>query len=163
MTKDNRCLQLAIPQYDKFIGKVLDIIGAPELLEIEQFSSFKKLGEHTAEMTDHIQNQISQKNVDEWMALFEEADLPCEKAYLWDEIIEDEHAWANDYLRKVTFDNGNEGVLVNTPVKFANDEEDRFTLGPKLGEHTEEVLLSLGYSKEDVKAMAENKDVKVRV
>ena len=161
MTKDNRCLQLAIPQFDKYIGLVSEIIGAPEIMENEKFNSFRNLKENTADLTDLIQAKISTKNVDEWMEIFEKADLPCEKAYLWDEILEDEQAWANDYLRKVEFPNGNKGVLVNTPVKFTNDKEDGFKLAPKLGEHTAEVLLSLGYTQEQVDTMAANKDIKI--
>ena len=33
------------------------------------------------------------------------------KAYLWEEILEDEQAWANGYLRKVKYPSGNERAL----------------------------------------------------
>ncbi len=161
MTKDNRCLQMAIPQYDKYIRQLLDIIGIPELIEDDRFSTFKNLKGNTALLTDLIQERILGKNVDEWLQLFEEADLPCEKAYLWDEILEDEQAWANDYLRKVEYANGNSGVLVNTPVKFKYDVQDDFRLAPKIGEHTEEILASLGYSESEMASMHEAKDIKI--
>ncbi len=125
MTKDNRCLQLAIPQYDKFIVKVLELIGIPEVAEDERFKSFKGLKENTSVLTGIIQSAIEKKDVDEWLSLF------------------------------------NEGVLVNTPVKFKHHTEEEFRLAPLLGEHTEEVLMTLGYGESEIRRMAEDKVVRM--
>ena len=102
-----------------------------------------------------------EKTLDEWSALLEEADLPFEKVQSCEDILEDEQAWANDFLFKTKYANGNEGVLVNGPVKFKTMGIKEYTPAPRVGEHTEEVLKELGYTEEEILNMVNSQAVKL--
>ncbi len=65
----------------------------------------------------------------------------------------DPQAWENNYLRKIKLECGEELIVPCTPVQFDSVPEADFNLAPHLGAHTKEVLMSLGYSAEEVDAM----------
>lgn len=67
---------------------------------------------------------------------------------------------ANDYLFKTKYDSGNTGVLVNSPVKFSESGLRPYKAAPKIGEDTETILTSLGYSKEEIEEMREEEAIK---
>lgn len=70
------------------------------------------------------------------------------------EALADPQAWENNYLRKVNLENGDELILPCTPVQFGSFPEADFNLAPHLGANTREVLLSLGYSDEQITELA---------
>lgn len=158
--KDGRWIQLALVQYDKWLGKFCNVIERPQLLEDERFNKMKNMVNHVKEMVEIVQEAMLQKTLDEWSVLLEEADLPFEKMQLCEDILNDEQAWANEFLFKKTYDSGNTGVLVNTPIMFRNMGIKEYVAAPKVGQHTEEVLKDLGYSEEQVKSMIEEKAVR---
>ncbi|NLK72444.1 MAG: CoA transferase [Clostridiales bacterium] len=159
LTKDNRCLMVAVAEYDKYFTKFVETIGIPEIGNDENYCKLANLGSKNVELIEMISKQIEQKNIDEWLEIFANADLPCEKAYLWEEILEDEQAWANGYLRKVKYPSGNERALPAMPVTFKNAGRPEHKIAPSIGENTDEILLSLGYSEDEIKEMKENKDI----
>ena len=65
----------------------------------------------------------------------------------------DPQAWENNYLRKIKLECGEELIVPCTPVQFDSMPEADFNLAPHLGANTKEVLMSLGYSAEEVDAM----------
>ena len=93
---------------------------------------------------------MMKKNIDEWSALLEEADLPFEKLQTVNDILECEQAWANNYLFKTKYSNGNEGILVDTPVRFETMGIKEYMPAPKLGEHSEQILENIGYTADQI-------------
>ncbi len=158
--KDGRWVQIAVIEYNKYFEKFVKTIGREDLVNDENYNTIKAVSKHTDDMVNIIEEQFAKKDLAEWTKILNEADLPFEKVQLWEEIVEDEQAWANDYLRKVEYENGNTGVLVNTPVKFKNIGLPDFNKAPKIGEHTKDVLLEVGYSSEEIDEMKSNKAIK---
>ena len=160
LTSDDRWIQLAIPPYDLLFGKVAATIGRPELAEDERFSSMENLMKgNSTTLNGLISEAIGSKDLECWTKAFDEADLPFEVCQTWDEILEDEQAWANDILYKEQYPAG-ERINVRTPVMFKNCGLPPYAKGPRIGEHTGEILESLGYDKEKVETMKGNKEVR---
>ena len=90
---------------------------------------------------------------DEWLRRFHERDLLVQPVADYLEIAEDEQAWANDYLVRVPDGAGQEWPMVGSPVHLSKSPARLEALGPQFGEHTESVLLELGYSWEDIIAL----------
>lgn len=154
-TKDERWLQLACPEYDRMFPKVMEAIGRSDLIDNKALNNVKAITGHTRDMIQIVEDQMKQRNVDEWMEVFAKFDIPCEKAYLWDEILDDPEAWENGFLHKMRYANGNVRKFVETPVKFANLGTIEHKRGPKFGENTEEVLKDIGYTAEQIKKLSE--------
>ena len=153
-TKDGRWLQMAMSEYDRLFPVVCKMIGREDLLDCKEFLQFETVKENPKALIDILDEEMKKKDIAEWQDLFEKNDLPCDKAMLWEEILEDEQAWANEVLAKVGgYKNGAERIVVNTPVKFKEMGLPEFNKGPKPGEHTGEVLREYGYSQEQILQM----------
>lgn len=150
-TKDARLIQLGIAVYDFYFNKFCKAIDRIDLMDNDRFNKYENIGKFNseAELITILDEVMLTKTADEWTKIFEEYDIPCEKAMLWEEILGDEQAWANDVLRKVEYDTG-ERTLITTPVKIKSQGKIKYNKGPKFGEHTKEILRENGYSDEDI-------------
>ena len=63
-------------------------------------------------MYDMIMAVFKTKDAAEWKEILTKLDIPFSVAQNWEEILNDEQAWANDCLYKMKYDNGNERTLV---------------------------------------------------
>ncbi|KGM97112.1 CoA transferase [Clostridium botulinum] len=158
--KDGKWVQIAIIEYDKYFSKFCRVIEREDLINNYEFNTLSAISSHTEDMVEIVENQFAKKSLEEWTKILNDADLPFEKIQLWEDILEDEQAWDNNYLRKIKYENGHEGILVNTPVKFEQMGLQGFKKAPKIGEHTKEVLLEMGYSEEQIRKIKDDKDIK---
>ena len=71
----------------------------------------------------------------------------------------DEHAHINDFMRKITLDNGREISMPMNAIKSRNIGNYPYRRGPLLGENTDAVLKTLGYTDEELAAMKEEKAI----
>ena len=76
-------------------------------------------------------------------------------AQTWDELLKDEQAWAADCFYEMEYPTGAKRTLVRPPVMFMDTPLPEYKRGPYCGEHTEEILASLGYTGDQIKAMLE--------
>jgi crotonobetainyl-CoA:carnitine CoA-transferase CaiB-like acyl-CoA transferase len=159
--KDDKWLQLALIQYNKWLPKFCDVINRKDIMEDDRFNDISVMPLHVNEMVEIVEKAMLEKTLDEWSVLLEEADLPFEKVQSCEDLLTDEQAWANDFLFKTTYANGNEGVLVNGPVKFKTMGIKEYSPAPRIGEHTEEVLRELGYSDDEISVMVNSQAIKV--
>ncbi len=160
-TKDGRWIQCAINAYNKDFGKFCTILGLEYLIGDERYCKFENIKDNPREIIGIFDEAFKTKDVDEWVELFGENDLPCDKEVTWEEILEDEQVWADDILSKVGgYKKGKERILVNTPVKFKNMGLPEVNKGPKLGENTDEVLREFGYKDANIFSMKEKGIVK---
>lgn len=112
-----------------------------------------KLGSH---LYDVIMERFGTKDYAEWKEILTEADIPFALAQNWEEILEDEQAWANDCFRKMEYPSG-ERILVNQPVRYTEMGKTPYEKGPLIGEHTTEILKELGYDDKKIGELYENK------
>ena len=164
-TRDGRWLQGAINAYDVEYERFCRLIGRDDLAVDERFNAFAKVKNNPAPFIRELDKAFAEKDCDEWMAIFKEADLPFEKELLWEEILEDPQAWGDDVLCAVegypdTPGRGDKRTLVRSPVKFSGMGLPHFGKGPRIGEHTDRVLTELGYSQAEIAAMRETGSVK---
>lgn len=152
-TKDDRWIQLCCPEYDRNFPVAMKCFGREDLIEDERYNKISNFSADSTEAVALFASEFAKRDVDEWVQIFADADIPSEKAFLWEEILEDEQAWENGYLHKMNYKTGNVRTLVETPVKFASVESFDHTRGPILGEDNNEILKSLGYSDEEIAEM----------
>lgn len=159
-TKDGRWIQGAVNAYDKEYSRICRLVGRPDLEEDERYNTFEKVKENPRPFIQELDKAFRQKTADEWVAIFNEADLPFDKEMLWEEILEDPQAWGDDVLCRVegypeheTL--GTARTLVRSPVKFRNMGLPPYEKGPRIGEHTDQILKMAGYSPEEIRVLRE--------
>lgn len=159
--KDGRWLVLVCPDFENQWGVICNkVFNRKDLATSERYKGRANLFKHRAEIVEIMDGIFMEKDIKEWSELLEAGDLPFEKLQNWNEVIEDEQAWANDYLHKISYANGKEAVLATSPVQFKGMGLPDFNMAPKLGEHTEEILGEIGFSNDEIQKMKDGKVIR---
>lgn len=155
-TSDGRWFQPAVPPYDARYNDFVTCIGRPDLIGDARFYPQSNAQAHLEELYDLLAAEFAKHTLAYWVETFAKADLPGAACQTWDEVLKDEQAWASDCFYSMEYPvTGATRTLVRTPVMFADTPLPDYNRSPYQGEHTEEILASLGYTDEQVKAMME--------
>lgn len=155
-TKDDRFLQVMGPNYGIYFPLIMKAIGREDLIDDPVLSNQKKMQDEgrVGEMYDIVQEGFQQKTAAEWAPILTELDIPFALCKTYEEVVDDEQAWANDVFYKMDYPRGPK-ALVRTPIDLEETPLPPYEKAPLLGEDTEDVLKELGYSDADISAMAE--------
>ncbi|MDR1442235.1 MAG: CoA transferase [Bifidobacteriaceae bacterium] len=152
-TSDERYIQFCAPDYNSAIGKVLGCLGRADLSEDPAYTNIHQVKLAPQVVYDMIWDSLKTKNLAEWTAIFTAADVPFAPAQLWNEVLEDEQLWANDYFHAMDYPTGATRTLVRIPFQLAEAGLPEYRHGPYLGEHSDAILAELGYSESEREAM----------
>jgi len=152
-TKDDRWIQIAMPRYDFYYPKFMEVLGRPDLVGDPRFFPQSNLQSNLDEFYEVIREGMAQKDLDEWVRLLTEADLPFAVAQTWGELLKDPQAWESGCFYEMEYPTGAKRTLVRTPVMFTETPLPEYKRGPYLGEQTEAILSGLGYTDEQIQAM----------
>ena len=152
-TKDDKWLQIAMPQYNRHYPIFMTAIGHPELAEDPRYYPQTNLQANIEEFYDFLVKEMASRTLDEWCKLMDANDLPYAVAQTWDQLLVDKQAWASGCFYEMEYPNGAKRTMVRPPVIFEETELPPYNRGPYLGEQTELVLKNLGYTDEQVAAM----------
>lgn len=157
-SKDGRYVQTCMPDYNTYFEKFMDALGLDEYKDDERYFPVQNLLDNKLgpKLYDAIMARFETKTYDEWKDILTEADIPFALAQNWEEILEDEQAWANDCFRKMEYPSG-ERVLVNQPVRYTEMGKTPYEKGPLIGEQTTEILKELGYDDDKIKELLDSK------
>jgi len=153
-TKDDRFLQVMGPNFSIYWPLMMKAIGREDVLDDPVLSdqvAMMKAG-RLGEGYDIVQEGFQQKNLDEWIPILTELDIPYAVCQTYEEVVKDEQAWANDVFYEMDYPRGPK-ALVRTPISFEETPLPPYEKAPLLGENTEEVLRGLGYSDDEVAGM----------
>ena len=152
-TRDGRWLFLNMLQPDRYWPDLCRRLGRPDLVTDPRFADGRARFENRAECVRTLDAIFAEKTLAEWRVQLADSEgvwAPMQSAR---ELPDDAQAVANGYLPEVERD-GTRFTLVASPVQFDEDSP-TLTPAPDLGQHTEEVLLELGLSWEDLAAAKE--------
>ena len=161
-TKDGRFLQVMGPNFDIYYPRFCKAIGREDLLDDPVLGSqaeMLKTG-RLGEAYDAIQEGFQQKTLEEWIPILTELDIPYAICKTYEEVVDDEQAWANDVFYKMDYPRGPK-ALVRTPITMEETPLPPYEKAPLLGEHTEEILRNLGYADDEIQQMIADNTVGV--
>ncbi|MEW6272520.1 MAG: CoA transferase [Thermodesulfobacteriota bacterium] len=137
---------------EKFWQRLCERMGREDLCDEPRFRTFADRFAHRAELIPVLAADFRRRTTGEWLALLRGV-VPCGPVYSVEEALSDEHAAARDLL--VGFPHPEYGWLrqVGTPLKMAGVVPVH-RRAPRLGEHTDEILSTLGgYSPSEIAAL----------
>ena len=91
-----------------------------------------------------------------WLENFAEADIPVGPISTVAEAIEDKQTRARGLIVQIEHPAIGSAKSIANPIRFSRTPVSYRLSPPRLGEHSSEILQSLGYSREDAQAMAAN-------
>ncbi len=124
-------------------AKFFEIVGRPELSE--RFPQLYYWEAEKAALFPILDQVFTIRTTAEWCKVLASAGLRHAPVRNHAEVVADPDVWENGYLARVS-DSGGDGVVVVPPVRFSATPARAGVVAPELGQHTEEVLLELGYS-----------------
>lgn len=106
--------------------------------------------QHKSELIKIIAAKIYTKSRAEWKQLLDEAGIPNGPIYNVKEALESEQASSSEMVVNVNHPTIPDLKLVGSPLKFSKTPVEIERHPPLHGEHTEEILLKLGYSESEI-------------
>ena len=106
-------------------------------------------------VTELAQSFIS-KSSDYWVRALTDADVPNSVVMGYKELATDEQMWANGYLQEISSSNLGQMTVPGPPIRMSETPCQIQGAGPELGFSTEELLLELDYTWEEISNMRKN-------
>ncbi len=130
-------------------------LGMPELQEDPRFENFFARRDHLDELYDILDGVFLRRTTEEWMKVLEPADMICAPVATYADVVADPQVLENDYIVGVQHPNRGPMQVVGSPLRFSETKIEVQAAAPELGQHTEETLLELGYTWDDIAAFRE--------
>jgi crotonobetainyl-CoA:carnitine CoA-transferase CaiB-like acyl-CoA transferase len=154
-TRDGHWLVLIMLQTDLNWHEFCQTLVAPGLEHDPQFDSHRNRCAHNRELIARLDEIFATRTLEEWRHKFEGRNILWEPVLTYAELAADPQVVANDYLSPFQHPVYGWGKLVSAPVRLHETPGGIRGGGPQLGQDTEEVLLGVGYSWDDIIALKE--------
>lgn len=148
-TKDGRMLSLGIIE-SHFWKNFCTAAGRKDLLKDPRFGSPSKRKEHAEELLKILKEIIAERSCEEWENTLDWNEVPYAPVCSIREAINDPHVKARGLIHEVKTDHLGKINEILFPVKFSGIDKDIRNPPPQWGEHTEQILSGLGYTKEAI-------------
>ena len=153
---DDHWVMLVMLQADRYWSSFCQAIERPDLENDSRFVDIKSRGKNNTDLIAILDEVFVARPRDEWGRRFNDAGLIWAPVQTVEEVLSDPQVRANKYLAR--FDDPTLGPVrtVATPIKFSETPSSVRGPAPEIGQHTEEVLLELGYDWEDIIRLRES-------
>jgi len=121
----------------------------PVQFEVDHFV-YPPQGDQWQEVSSYLKQTFLTRTRDEWFDFLSQKDVPVGKVYSMDEVFADPQVLHRQMVIEVEHPTEGKVKQVGLPIKLADTPGEVRSLGPVLGEHTEEVLTALGYNRKKI-------------
>jgi crotonobetainyl-CoA:carnitine CoA-transferase CaiB-like acyl-CoA transferase len=148
VTRDGHICVLAVN--DQQWRRLLAAVGRPDVLDEPRFSTMSERMRHISELYALLAEALQGRTSAEWNEILTAADVPHGPVNSLADLMRDPYLKETNFFQE--FDHPSEGKMVMTsiPVSFSESPGSYRRPPPRLGEHTEEVLASVGIRGDDL-------------
>ncbi|MGQ0650976.1 MAG: CaiB/BaiF CoA transferase family protein [Betaproteobacteria bacterium] len=129
------------------------MIGKPEMYERPEFSSQEARSQNYGAAYQMVAGELKQRSTAEWVAAFEEADIPVQRMNSIDDILADPHLEAIGYFSLREHPSEGRIRTLAVPSEWSDSKPEYRRHAPRLGEHTREVLREAGFTPQRIEEL----------
>ena len=148
-TGDRRFVKLSMVDSDRYWPGFCRAIGREDLVGDPRFADAAARARNRRACVATLDSEFAGRTLAEWIEVLGRQRGPWSVVQVVGELEDDRQALDNGYLQAVESGRGRKLTLTPAPVQF-DEAAPRLARAPELGEHTEEVLLELGYDWEAI-------------
>ncbi len=138
------------------------VLQLEHLLEDERFASNRERMANRDLLIAIISEAMRSNTTDYWVEKFEQAGVPAGPVRKIKDMLEDPQTLARDMVIEVDHPVAGPVQALGLPIKFSHGNGVTRRGAPQYGEHTAEVLQELGYSSDDIAALAASQAVQLQ-
>jgi formyl-CoA transferase len=126
-------------------------LGRDDLLNNEAFRDNQGRAAHRVELNRALNQSFRQKSSAQWVELLNQAGVPCGPIYRIDEVFADPQVAHLEAAAEVQHAKLGRFRVLNQAVKLSRTPAQVVAPTPEVGEHTDEILEELKYSKDQIR------------
>lgn len=155
--RDDKWVAIAHLQPNRYWPKVCEALDLVHLANDPKFATIEARSVNCRELVTIFDEQFATRPRDEWLDILNRAGCICTPVQTPTEVPNDPQALANNYF--VYYDHPVHGrtKAVGFPWDFSHTPASCRRPAPDLGEHSEEILMEVGYTTDQIGSMKRNK------
>ena len=132
---------------------LFDAIGRPEFKTDPRFNSIESRFRNVGDYFRIRAEALKEKTTAEWLEILERCDVPAMPYHTLDSLMEDPHLDDVDFFE--TIEHPTEGRIINMrlPNTLSRGARSDFNPAPKIGQHSVDILLEVGYGNAEIESM----------
>jgi formyl-CoA transferase len=128
-------------------------MGLERLMDDPRYVETNARHRNRAELIAEIEDMTTTRPTAHWIALLEEAGVPCAPIQDYGQVFNDPHLLARGYFWEAPHPTLGSVRQLGSPMRFSETPARRDKAGPRFGEDSTAVLAELGYSEDEVAAL----------
>ena len=152
-TRDGKKIRVNALNADRYWAKFCKLLNLEHLENNPKYLSMEARSENRKELYHIFKKAFSQKTLAEWRPHF--IDLPWAPIQNLVELADDPQARANDLFLSYTHPTYGPMEILGSPVNLSRTPATIRLPAPEFSQHTEEVLLASGFSREEIERFKE--------
>ena len=137
--------------------KFCKTVGLEDIKDDPRFATNPKRVENRDELVKIVSDVFATRNADEWLKMIQDAGIPCGPIYTMDKVFSDPQVLHREMLKELDHPIAGKIKVTGVPLKLSDTPGAVETPPPVLGQHTEEILDALGYSREELEELRQDK------
>jgi crotonobetainyl-CoA:carnitine CoA-transferase CaiB-like acyl-CoA transferase len=135
------------------LAVVGELLQEPRLAE---YDDPRRAYDDRDEVYELVQARLVERTTAEWIDLLATKDVWCAPVQDFTDVVDDPQVAHNELLTTVRHPNGDELRVVGVPMRFSRTPGSIRSGPPAVGQHTDDVLTSLGYAEDEIRELRDD-------
>jgi len=152
---DGEWIRCTFFEFERYSERFFGALGMSDVLNEMKLVTMADAIDAAEVLVPQFEKAFATKSSTEWLQIFRDLDVVCGRLNHFADVLEDEQAWANEYIQKYECRNGVERILPSCPVRLGSQGVMKLGAPMLYGEHNDQIMSGLGYSEDEIAAMKE--------